>query len=230
MVLEVLEVPEVRGVRGVLVLAATPLESSRLQSANLVVTGVGAVNTAHGLAQYLAKNPRPSLVIQTGIAGAYVPANIPVGSVLLADTEIYGDIGVMLDDGWRPMEEIGIPLVEANGSREARFNYFPLDAVLVKRASEAAGPLVARTGKFLTLSQVTGVRALGDSLHERFGALCETMEGAAAAHVCALHDVPFLEVRGISNLVENRDRSKWKISEAADAAQSVVLKLLSSLV
>ena len=223
----VLEVPEARGV---LVLAATTLESSRLQSANLVVTGIGAVNTAHALAQYLATNPRPSLVIQTGVAGAYVPANIPVGSVLLADTEIYGDVGVMTNDGWRPMEEIGIPLVEANGSRKARFNYFPLDAPLVKRASEVAGPLVARTGKFLTLSQVTGVRALGDSLHERFGALCETMEGAAAAHVCALHDVPFLEVRGISNLVENRDRSKWKISEAADAAQSVVLKLLSSLV
>jgi len=222
---------EVREVREVLVLAATPLESTLIRSsaADLVVAGIGAVNTAYALTQYLAAKPKPSLVIQTGIAGAYVPAGIAVGSVLLADTEIYGDLGVLTPDGWRPMEEIGIPLVEATASRPARFNYFPLDAALVARAASAAGALVARTGKFLTLSQVTGVRALGDALHERFGALCESMEGAAAAHVCALHDVPFLEVRGISNLVEDRDRGKWRIKEAADAAQAVTLRLIENL-
>ena len=62
----------------VLVLAATPLESTLLRSANLVVTGIGAVNTAHALSRYLATKPKPSLVIQTGIAGAYVPANVEV--------------------------------------------------------------------------------------------------------------------------------------------------------
>jgi futalosine hydrolase len=213
----------------VLVLAATRLETTLLGSANVLVAGICAVNTAHALTQYLTTRPRPSLVIQTGIAGAYVPANVAVGSVLLADTEIYGDLGVLTPDGWRPMEEIGIPLLEATASRAARFNYFPLDAALVDRASTAAGPLVARTGKFLTLSQVTGVRSFGDTLYERFGALCESMEGAAAAHICAMHDVPFLEVRGVSNLVENRDRSKWQIVEAAEAAQRVVLRLLENL-
>jgi len=198
-------------------------------SADVVITGIGAVNTAHALTRYLSTKPRPSLVIQTGIAGAYVPAGIAVGSVLLADTEIYGDLGVLTPEGWRPMEEIGIPLIDATASQPARFNYFPLDAALVARAASAAGALVARTGTFLTLSQVTGVRALGDALHARFGALCESMEGAAAAHVCALHDAPFLEVRGISNLVEDRDRAKWRVKEAADAAQAVTLRLIENL-
>ena len=215
----------------VVVVAATPLEATLIHSssATLLISGVGAVNAAHALTQYLSMSPAPSLVIQTGIAGAYVPANISVGSVVLADTEIYGDLGVLTPAGWRPMEEIGIPLVEARGASDARFNYFPLDGALVARAAEAAGTLVARTGKFLTLSQVTGVRAIGDALYERFGALCESMEGAAAAQICALHDVPFLEVRGISNLVENRDRPKWRLKDAADAAQTVVLKLLDAL-
>jgi len=199
------------------------------RSADVVVTGIGAVNTAHALTRYLATKPKPSLVIHTGIAGAYVPAGIAVGSVVLADIEIYGDLGVLTPEGWRPMEEIGIPLVEATASQPARFNYFPLDGALVMRAVSAAGALVARTGTFVTVSQVTGVRALGDALHARFGALCESMEGAAAAHVCALHDVPFLEVRGISNLVEDRDRAKWRVKEAADAAQAVVLRLIENL-
>ena len=215
----------------VLVLAATNLESMLLRSTSVdvVVAGVGAVNTAHALARCFGANSKPSLVIQTGIAGAYVPANVQVGSVLLADTEIYGDAGVLTLDGWRPMEEIGIPLVEATPSHPARFNYFPIDAALVARAASAADGLIAQTGKFLTLSQVTGVRAAGDALYQRFGALCESMEGAAAAHVCALHDVPFLEIRGVSNLVEDRDRAKWRIAEAADAAQRAVLKILEHL-
>jgi futalosine hydrolase len=127
------------------------------------------------------------------------------------------------------MVAVGIPLVAARDGRPERFNYFPLDETLVARASRICGSLVTRTGPFLTLSIITGVQALGDELHERFGALCESMEGAAAAHVCALHDVPFLEVRGISNLVEDRDREKWRIKEAADAAQAVALRLAESL-
>jgi futalosine hydrolase len=214
-----------------LLVGATELETARLRSSRfpIVVTGIGAVNTAHALTAYLVSNPKPSVVIQTGVAGAFVPARIPVGAVVLADTEIYGDMGVLTRDGWQPMEAIGIPLVAATNGQPARFNYFPLDAKLVRRAAEIAGAHIARTGPFLTLSIVTGVQALGDELYERFGALCESMEGAAAAQVCALHDLPFLEVRGISNLVEDRDRERWKLREAADAAQTVALTLAERL-
>jgi futalosine hydrolase len=225
------EVPEVPEVPGVLLVAATPLEATLLRSSRfpVVVTGIGAVNAAYALTRYLATHATPSLVIQTGIAGAYVPTGLPVGSVVLADTEIYGDLGVLTVEGWKPMEAIGIPVVEARDGQPARFNYFPLDGKLVTRASGIGGALIARTGPFVTLSAVTGVRATGDEMHARFGALCESMEGAAAAHVCAMNDVPFLEVRGISNLVEDRDRSKWRITEAAEAAQAVTLKLAEHL-
>jgi futalosine hydrolase len=219
----------VRNAGEVLILAATPLEAARLGSSRVVITGIGAVNTAHALTQYLLTRPRPSLVIQTGIAGAYVPCGLAVEAVALATRETYGDLGVLTPQGWRPVDEIGIPLVEAHGPHPARFNEFPLDAELVARAATVCGSLVAATGPFLTVSTVTGVRARGDELHRRFGALCESMEGAAAAHVCALHDVPFLEVRGISNLVEDRNRAAWKVAEAAAAAQAVVLRLAENL-
>ena len=214
-----------------LILAATPLEVARLRASafSVAVTGIGAVNTAHALTQRLVTQPGPSLVIQTGIAGAYVPAGLAVGSVVLATSETYGDLGVLTPEGWRPLNEIGIPLVAETRAHPARFNEFPLDAALVAEAARIGGSQVARTGPFLTLSQVTGVRALGDALYERFGALCESMEGAAAAHVCAIHGVPFLEVRGISNLVEDRDRAKWRLAEAASAAQNAVLKILENL-
>lgn len=212
-----------------LVLAATRLESAAITvqaGVDVIIGGLGAVNTAHTLTRHLSAHPRPSLVIQTGIAGAYVPAGLPVGSVVLATEEMYGDVGVITPAGWLPCDAIGIPLVDARDGHPARFNQFPCDPQLVARAAAIAGPSITRTGRFLTLAQVTGVAATGDELYRRFNALCESMEGAAAAHICAIYDIPFLEVRGISNLVEDRNRDSWRVREAAEAAQAVVQRLL----
>jgi futalosine hydrolase len=222
-----------------LLLCATPGEAGPLAGApdpaaapfpapyRLIFTGIGPVNTAHALTRAV-EAARPALVLQFGIAGAYVPAGLPVGTLALATEEGYGDLGVLTPQGWQPADLIGIPVVPpvAPGAPPT-FNRFLLDPVRVARALTVLRslPLDVRAGPFLTLSQVTGVRALGDALHRRSGALCESMEGAAAAHVCALYRLPFLEVRGISNLVEDRDRERWRIAAAAGAARQAVSAL-----
>lgn len=212
----------------IVVLAATRLETAGLEGtpADIVVSGIGSVNAAHALTRRLLADPAVTLVIQTGIAGAYVGAALPVGAVAMATEEIYGDLGVITPDGWEPASAFGLPLVEATADRPPRFNHFPLDATLVREAASVCGLLVARTGPFLTLSQVTGLRMLGDALFARFGAVCESMEGAAAAHVCALHDIPFLEVRGISNLVEDRNRASWRVAAAVECANAATRRLI----
>ncbi len=63
----------------------------------------------------------------------------------------------------------------------------------------------------MTSSLVTGLASEARELAERWEAMAESMEGAAAAHICALYGMPFLEVRGISNLVGDRDRAAWEV-------------------
>ena len=186
----------------------------------LLHTGIGSVNAAHALTCQL-EVQLPDLVIQFGIGGAYVPTGLPIQSVALATEEIYGDVGVITPEGWKPADEIGIPLVHRD---PPYFNRFPLDSRLVSTAAEICG---AQCGPFVTVSQCSGVQVVGDALHARFNALCESMEGAAAAHICTLYNVPFLEVRGISNLVEDRDPTRWDIPGAADAAQSALIKIIN---
>jgi futalosine hydrolase len=53
------------------------------------------------------------------------------------------------------------------------------------------------------------------------------MEGAAVAQVCALHGIPFLEIRGITNLAIDRDLEKWNLKGGAEMAQLAVKALLS---
>jgi futalosine hydrolase len=52
------------------------------------------------------------------------------------------------------------------------------------------------------------------------------MEGAAVAHVALLYDIPLLEVRGISNMVEDRDLSRWDIPRSVEMSQRFLFRCL----
>ena len=102
------------------------------------------------------------------------------------------------------------------------------------RITHYASRITIKTGTFVTVSTVTGTDKRARELEKRFsassasggGAICENMEGAAVAHVCAMYGIPMLEIRGISNIVEDRDRSKWDIKTAAENCQKAVFVLL----
>jgi futalosine hydrolase len=46
--------------------------------------------------------------------------------------------------------------------------------------------------------------------------------------VAAIYDAPFLELRAVSNLVEDRDLSRWRLAYAAEAAQRAVGVLVAA--
>ncbi|HEX5761259.1 MAG TPA: futalosine hydrolase [Thermoanaerobaculia bacterium] len=193
----------------------------------LLATGMGKTNAAQAVTALLERAPLRG-VIGFGVGGAYPASGLQVGELALAEREIYGDEGVLTPAGWRSTEEIGIPLLERDGA--PTFNDLPLDAERVeaaRRALAAAGWRV-RTGPFVTVSTCSGTAARGRELAERFGALCESMEGAAWAHVAAHYGVPFLELRAASNLVEDRDPSRWRLREAADAAARALPAVVGS--
>ena len=96
-------------------------------------------------------------------------------------------------------------------------------------ASRRDGQPAVVLGPCVTSSQATGLLSQGQWLAARFGALAESMEGAAAAHMCALYGVPFLEIRGISNLVTDRCRDTWQIKRAAAVAGWATLAVVAAL-
>ena len=202
------------------------------RAVRLVETGIGAVNAAHALTCALQMG-LPGLVLQVGVGGAYLSAGLRIGDVAVASEENYGDIGVRTRDGWQSADLIGIPVLERE---EAYFNRFPLEREWVNEAEELlreveweGDDVAVRIGPFVTVQECSGVAELGREREERFGAVCENMEGAAAAHLCRLYGVPFLEVRGISNLVEDRRRKNWNLPLACQRAQRAALLLLENL-
>lgn len=191
----------------------------------LCVGGMGKINAAHSATLLLTRYDPDALII-FGIGGAYPESNARIGDVVVARQEIAGDEGVLTMDGFKDTAYIGIPLLKTSTSRI--YNVYPAPEPLLERSLKRLRSLKypVLEGAFVTLSTCTGTSVRASELEKNYQALCENMEGAAAAHVATLHDVPWLEVRGISNLIEDRDLRKWDIPRAASAAQNAVIQLI----
>jgi futalosine hydrolase len=207
--------------------------SARSVKSVVVASGFDKVNMAHALTCLLEVSC-PKLVLQTGVAGAFTSSGLAAGDLAVALSETYADLGVLAPEGWLSADVFSEPLATVAGT--GVHNTFPLDRGLVEAAARIfrAGewpedaPKVA-VGAFLTSSQVTGTRDHAALLEKRWGGIAESMEGAAAAHICALYDAPFLEVRGISNLIVDRDRGSWRVTEAAAVAGRAALMVCERL-
>ncbi|NTU43529.1 MAG: futalosine hydrolase, partial [Nitrospirales bacterium] len=164
---------------------------------------------------------RPSLILSLGVAGSYPSSGLRIGDIVLAEREVYGDEGLLLKNSFTTMEDLGLPLVKKEG--RALYNEISLFT------PEGLDDL--RRGVFVTVSSCTGTLQRGKEIEEMFHGICENMEGAAVAQVCALSGIPCTEIRGISNIIEDRDGSPLKkeyLLHASEKTQQFLLSLIES--
>ncbi|PWI16345.1 futalosine hydrolase [Streptomyces sp. Act143] len=194
----------------ILVATAVPVERDAVAralsgtgvEAEVIAAGVGPALAAAATATALAAAPY-GLVVSAGIAGGFQP-DAPVGSLVVADEITAADLGAETADGFLPVTELGFGTV----------THRPPETLV----RDAVGATGARAGAVLTVSTVTGTAARAALLKGRHPtALAEAMEGFGVAEAAALHGVPVLEVRAVSNPVGPRDRAAWRIGEALAA-------------
>lgn len=215
-----------------LIVAATEMElraftraCDRAEDFEFLVTGVGPVETAFTLTSRLAgETGNLQGIFHFGIAGAYLyPDDRGAGmlDICLAEEEILGDLGICHRDRIESFTapELGIQ------------DRFILDRRLLDQAILCLrqGNIPHRKGRFITVNCVSATRRRGDVLTDRLQGLCENMEGAAVARVCAGFDLPCLELRCISNFVEDRNTGRWKLKEACARAGMIAARVAQYL-
>lgn len=195
------------------------------QNILLMNTGIGKVNAAHS-ATFILENYPVKCMISSGVGGAYPNSGLKIGDIAIALKEIYGDDGVIARTGWKDLKEIGIPLLQIGA--KSYFNEFPLNQAARIPVNSGKGFQIKR-GIFVTVSSVTGTHQRAVELEDRFNAICENMEGAAIAHICAMYSVPFFEIRGVSNMSGIRDKRRWNLMLASENCQQAVLEIIPQL-
>ncbi|MFD0630877.1 futalosine hydrolase [Catenulispora yoronensis] len=109
---------------------------------------------------------------------------------------VAADLGADSPDGFLPVEELGFaPRVEQPDERWSK---------RIATALSEAGLNVV-TGTVLTVSTATGTAARTEELARRHpDAVAEAMEGFGVASAATMAELPFVEIRAISNTVGPR--------------------------
>ena len=183
------------------------------------MSGVGPVESAINLTEYLARIESGCIsgVINVGLAGAYPDSGLRPLDICLAENEVLGDIGICMD-GW-------IDELDSSFSPPLEFKLNPELLTVAAKNLRGAG-FEWHCGNFVTVSSACGTISRSEYLRDKFGAICENMEGAAVARVCHKFALPCLELRCISNMVVDRENQQWRTKEAVAgccrAAQAVM--------
>ena len=181
-------------------------------------TGVGILSSAVSLTQHVFQS-KPDLIIQAGIAGC-LNENLILGNVVVIETEYLGDTGVWEGGEWKDLFDMNLlqndkkPFQNRGlvNNRIDEFNKLNLDKV-----------------NGVTVNQITTGEQQRLMLKQKYKAGIESMEGASLHYVCTLFDIPFIQIRSISNIVGERDKSKWKMKDAIENVNETVSKMIDLL-
>jgi futalosine hydrolase len=183
------------------------------------VTGVGTLATTYGLTSLL-KECKFDWVFNTGIAGTFLP-QLELGSAVVVKQEKLADFGVASLQDFRDIFTTG--LIDEHS---APFAHGALNCPYVE-----SFPALEKTPKVkgLTVSTLLEDDALVQERVSRYNAEVESMEGVAFFYVCLRENVKFLQLRGISNRVGERDKTKWKTNDALAAVSELLKNVAADL-
>jgi len=190
--------------------------NDRLQTEQLI-TGVGQLQTAYCLLKKI-YTQRPGFIIQAGIGGS--PDTGHVGRVFGILSERLADLGVEEKTGFKSIYDLKL------GERD----HFPFSNGSLKNP-------YARLMEWSTLSFLEGITVNEVStnpsriraLKQNVPCFVESMEGAALHYVCLMEKIPFLQIRSVSNVLGERDKSRWKISEALLRLNETLIDIIKKL-
>lgn len=184
---------------------------------SLVLTGVGLVSTTYTLAREWREHP-PDIAIQAGIGGSFHTRYEP-GEVVAVEDEILGDLGVQEQD-WQDVFDMRLADPDQFPYRRGSLPN-PHQGLLQKTQL----PLV----RGLSVNQVSTDPLLIRQRYQKYHPHVESMEGAAFHHVCLLENIPFVQLRAISNRVGERDKSRWHMAEAIHNLNEALIQFINRL-
>lgn len=211
----------------VLITAATSMELSSLQehindtptlSIHFAVTGIGAVSTVYQLMELLKKD-NYELMIQVGIAGSF-DQQLTIGTAVSVEKEMIAEMGVVENQTYKDIFQLKL----------ADPNQAPYTSGLLINPHQE---LMSKAGLPKTIGVTNNLISTDENQIIRYKtiykAAIESMEGAAFHYVGIMQAIPFIQIRGISNEVGERNKENWKIKEAMHAAAVACHDLLQQL-
>ena len=203
----------------VLVVAATEFEVAPFISnnvdADILITGVGSPACIYALTKRLQQS-KYDFVIQAGIAGTFKNA-FSLGGTFFIKSDTFADLGIYENQAFFTLFEKGF----------GDPNVVPYKNGWLENHTENTFNLT--TAKSITVNTVTDNFSQTSLFTKKYDPDLESMEGAAFHYVCIQENVPFLQLRSVSNFVGERIKTNWKIKESIQSLNLHLQKIVDEL-
>jgi futalosine hydrolase len=176
-----------------------------------LITGVGMVPTTYYTSRILDESF--DLAINIGVCGSF-NRNIEIGEVVAIYEDHFSELGAEDGDEFLSLNDLGLTGVSS-----------------VRNSTGALHEVIDSLPKVsgITVNTTHGNEISIGKVYERLHPYVESMEGAAFMFVCEQERVPYVQLRGVSNYVERRNKLEWNLPLAIENVNKKVLEFLKAL-
>lgn len=168
----------------------------------ILVTGVGMMAATYALTKRISMQ-KPGMILQAGVAGSFNPGIKP-GAVVAVISEAIGDLGVEENGEFRPISRLAL----------ADQDELPWSGGKLVNEHEILKSCGLPLVHAVTVNEISTNRKRMLYYRESLKADVESMEGAALHYTALQEQVPFLQLRSISNFVGERNKAEWLLDAA----------------
>ncbi|MBL7748943.1 MAG: futalosine hydrolase, partial [Chitinophagaceae bacterium] len=169
---------------------------------DVLITGIGLTATTYALTKQLTIK-RPDLVIQAGVGGCF-DTTIPLGSVLAIKKEAIADQSVIELDKLKTLFDLKL----------VPQNQYPFSKGWLVNKSEVLKKVKLKKVTGVSVNEITTSKQKVKFYKETFDPTVESMEGAALHYVCSMENIPFVQLRSVSNYIAERNKKNWNMKES----------------
>lgn len=185
---------------------------------DILITGIGLTAATYSLSKQLSIK-KPGCIIQAGIAGCF-DKNISLGSVVIVKQDTIADLGVIENKQFSSMFDLGL----------TKLNQPPYsNGWLINPHKKILDKSTLQKVKAISVNQITTSKQLIGYYREKFQPAIESMEGAALHYTCLMENIPFIQIRSISNYVGERNKEKWDMKQAINNLNKELIGFVNNL-
>ena len=204
-----------------LITAATKNEialfSSGDEDTDILIAGVGIVSTLYHLQKRLQQIDY-EMIIQAGFAGSFTD-EIELGETVIVQQDTFGDLGAEENNYYKTIFDMGL----------ADKDEFPFTNGWLTNKNDWVDMAGYKKVNAITVNKVSDSMILKQQRENTFNPHIETMEGAALHYICLQENIPFLQLRTISNIVGERDKIKWRLTAAVENLDTALNQLIKKI-
>ena len=184
---------------------------------DILITGVGMVPTSYGTTMALCSYAYDA-VINAGICGSFI-REIQIGKVLNITSDCLSETGA--EDGEHFLSIIDLKLLDQDE--------FPFEGGKLINDSIFESRMIngLHIASGATVNTVHGNVTSINNFLARHKVDVESMEGAAFMYSCKMSRIRHIQIRSVSNYIEDRNVSNWDIPLAVKNLNRCLLDLLN---